>query len=101
MSTIKDIVANFALGRYKRMCTEELLDTLDSLVHIVDEDTPEEERIALKKPYWSLVYRIAGKSGLMWDMAKVKDNKKNTKKAKEETKDKKEEESKPKKEKSN
>lgn len=100
MSTIKDIVANFALGRYKRMCTEELLDTLDSLVHIVDEDTPEEERIALKKPYWSLVYRIAGKSGLMWDMAKVKD-KKNTKKNKEETKDKKDEESKPKKEKSN
>lgn len=100
MSTIKDIVANFALGRYKRMCTEELLDTLDSLVHIVDEDTPEEERIALKKPYWSLVYRIAGKSGLMWDMTKVKD-KKNTKKNKEETKDKKDEESKPKKEKSN
>lgn len=74
MSTIKDIVADYALGKYKGMCNDELLDTMQDLLKVIVDDTTAEEKIALKKPYWSLVYRIANSKGLMWDKPRIRKN---------------------------
>lgn len=107
-TSIRDIIADFALGKYKEMCNDELIDTMNRLMYIIDEDTTPEEKIALKKPYWSLVYRIANKKGLMWELPKKRKEEKEQKEEKKEEKkpyknrfiikDKKAEETKPKKE---
>ncbi len=103
-TSIRDIIADFALGKYKEMCNDELIDTINRLMYIIDDDTTTEEKLALKKPYWSLVYRIANKKGLMWELPKKKKEEKEQKEEKKPyknrfiIKDKKAEETKPKKE---
>ncbi|EMD44047.1 Hypothetical protein EHI5A_211470 [Entamoeba histolytica KU27] len=71
-TSIKDIIADFALGKYKEMGDEELIETMNKLMYIIDDETSTEEKVALKKPYWSLVYRIANKKGLMWNKPQIK-----------------------------
>lgn len=95
MTTAKDIIANFAITRFRNKDADELLEEYLNLLKI-NKDASKEEQQALKKPYWSLVYKIAIKNNLMWEKEK---RKKEEKKNKQEQK--KEEETKPKKEKSN
>lgn len=95
MTTAKDIIAEFAITRYRNKDADELLEEYLNILKI-NKDASKEEQQALKKPYWSLVYKIAIKNNLMWEKEK---RKKQEKKNKQEQK--KEEETKPKKEKSN
>ncbi|EDR24578.1 hypothetical protein EDI_082030 [Entamoeba dispar SAW760] len=98
MNTIKDIIGDYALGKYKNMTNDELIDCMQQLIYIIDEETTPEEKLALKKPYWSLVYRIANGKGLMWDLPRKKKEEKTEEENKTYRKlirDKKTEESKP------
>ncbi|GAB1218890.1 hypothetical protein ENUP19_0008G0014 [Entamoeba nuttalli] len=72
MTTIKDMIADHAMGKFVSMDADELIDTMVKLVNSVEEYTKEDELKGLKKPYWSLVYRIARKKGLMWDKPQIK-----------------------------
>lgn len=71
MSTAKDIIANFAITRFRNKDADELLEEYLNLLKI-NKDASKEEQQALKKPYWSLVYKIAIKNDLMWEKEKRK-----------------------------
>ncbi|BFU21758.1 hypothetical protein KM1_331520 [Entamoeba histolytica HM-3:IMSS] len=99
MTTIKDMIADHAMGKFVYMDADEFIDTMVKLVNSIEEYTKDEEIKELKKPYWSLVYRIARKKRINVGHPKKKEEQKKEYKNRFIIKDKKkEEETKPKKE---